>query len=165
MGGQQFLERPEMVRQPQSHGRRLLSISTPSLLTLLFFAGRFFSETPWGADSPEEFWRIFRTQSGPLGSSSRACQLTDASSSAQSIVAGLFQECSPFPCPTFGTSQSAAASKTADACLIASSFDTWFPALWGAEWTSSLCRPVSRKISSERATTSLGERSHQKTYL
>jgi hypothetical protein len=32
-GCQQFLERPEMIRQPQSHGRRLLSISTHSLLT------------------------------------------------------------------------------------------------------------------------------------
>src|SRR5579859_2996534 len=31
-GGQQFLERPEMIRQPQSHGRRLLSIPTRSFL-------------------------------------------------------------------------------------------------------------------------------------
>ena len=31
-GGQHFQERPEMVRQPQSHGRRLLSIPTHSLL-------------------------------------------------------------------------------------------------------------------------------------
>jgi hypothetical protein len=83
----------------------------------------------------------FLDEEQPIGGIFRECQLTDANSSAEGIVAELFQECSRFAFPKRGVSQSVAALKTSDARFHCSVLCFVVPCLLGGR-TNQLMMPL-----------------------